>query len=126
MGNADELLLSGCSAGGLATYLHCDAFAQMAEEASAKEQHKTLIGKTLVGGGDSASSKPLVKCMADAGYFSNIPSAFGRPPAGSDNPRHSIIEMEYTWVFEQQQSSNSKIGVNQVSCVETALVQQQL
>jgi hypothetical protein len=65
--NADAAILSGCSAGGLATYLHCDAFA-------------SLVAPTPA------------KCVADAGYFANIPSLFGAPPVGEDNPRNSIIE----------------------------------
>jgi hypothetical protein len=85
-GGSDGAILSGCSAGGLATYLHCDAFAE-------------LVAPTPT------------KCVADAGYFANIPSAFGRPKI--PNPRGSIIEYEYTWVFTNQQSNNSHIGVNQ-------------
>lgn len=65
--NADAAILSGCSAGGLATYLHCDAFA-------------SLVAPTPT------------KCVADAGYFANIPSMFGMPPPGHENPRKSIIE----------------------------------
>jgi len=78
-GTTKEAMLSGCSAGGLATYLHCDAFADMVAPVPAK-------------------------CVADAGYFANIPSKFGTPPAGHANPRASIIEYEYTWVFENQAS----------------------
>ena len=51
------------------------------------------------------------KCVADAGYFANIASAFGQPPV--HNLRDSIIEYEYTWVFTNQQANNSRIGVNQ-------------
>lgn len=65
--NADAAILSGCSAGGLATYLHCDPFA-------------SLVAPTPA------------KCVADAGYFANIPSLFGAPPVGEGNPRNSIIE----------------------------------
>lgn len=86
MAGAQQAILSGCSAGGLAVYLHCDAFAGMLPQTA-------------------------VKCVADAGYFANIPSMFGQPPV--PNPRNSIIEYEYTWVFTQQQSNNSLIGVNQ-------------
>jgi hypothetical protein len=84
--SSDAAILSGCSAGGLATYLHCDAFAELVAPTPAK-------------------------CVADAGYFANIPSEFGQPPI--PNPRGSIIEYEYTWVFTNQQSNNSHIGVNQ-------------
>ena len=129
LANADAAILSGCSAGGLATYLHCDAFAGLVAPTPAK-------------------------CVADAGYFANIPSLFGTPPVGQGNPRKSIIERvelvdrcstagfhsqvfgrrsrwsfvslpqpallccfayryEYTWIFTHQQSNNSDIGVNQ-------------
>jgi hypothetical protein len=44
-------------------------------------------------------------------YFANIPSVFGSPIV--PNPRNSIIEMEYTWVFENQLSNMSKFGVSQ-------------
>jgi hypothetical protein len=87
MASATEGLLAGCSAGGLATYHHCDAWA-------------TLLGPSV-----------SAKCSADAGFFSNIPSAFGAPII--PNPRNSIIEMEYTWIFENQQSNNSVFGLNQ-------------
>jgi hypothetical protein len=90
MANASEGLLSGCSAGGLATYLHCDAWAELIAPIKAK-------------------------CAADAGYFANIPSAFGTPT--TPNPRNSIIEMEYTWIFENQHSNNSRYGVNQ-NCLD--------
>jgi len=86
MASANEGLLSGCSAGGLATYLHCDTWAELIAPAKAR-------------------------CAADAGYFSDIASAFGEPVM--PNPRKSIIEMEYTWVFRSQQSNNSRYGVNQ-------------
>ena len=86
MGAAKEAMPSGCSAGGLAVYLHCDAFAAM------------LPGTAI-------------KCVADAGYLANIPSLFGQPPV--PNPRNSIIECEYTWVFIEQQVYNSLIGVYQ-------------
>jgi len=43
-----QAFLTGCSAGGLATYIHCDAF-------------RTLLPK------DSR-----VKCLADGGFFLNV------------------------------------------------------
>ena len=48
MGAAQESILKGCSAGGLAVYLHCDLFADMMRE---------------------AGSAARVTCMPDAGYF---------------------------------------------------------
>lgn len=87
-----EALLSGCSAGGLAVYLHCDAFAG-------------LLAPTPT------------KCVADAGYFANLPSAFGSPPAGHPNSANSIIEYEYSWVFTHQHVNNSAFGANQ-NCLE--------
>jgi len=46
MDKAEKALLSGCSAGGLATYLHCDNFREL------------------------LPSTATVKCHADAGFFS--------------------------------------------------------
>nr|DAD36401.1 TPA_asm: hypothetical protein HUJ06_007042 [Nelumbo nucifera] len=54
MKNAEYALLSGCSAGGLASILHCDSF------------HALL----------SIGTK--VKCLADAGYFVNLKEISGR------------------------------------------------
>ena len=48
MGAAKEIILKGCSAGGLAVYLHCDLFAAMMRE---------------------AGSAARVTCMPDAGFF---------------------------------------------------------
>lgn len=45
MRNADQVLLSGCSAGGLASILHCDEFKDL------------FPGETKV------------KCLSDAGLF---------------------------------------------------------
>ncbi|MCI31079.1 protein notum, partial [Trifolium medium] len=45
MKNADQALLSGCSAGGLASILHCDEF-------------RSLLPKST-----------KVKCLSDAGFF---------------------------------------------------------
>ncbi|KAK8981570.1 hypothetical protein V6N11_027982 [Hibiscus sabdariffa] len=47
MANAHQALLTGCSAGGLATFLHCDSFARMLPKAS-------------------------VKCLSDAGFFLDV------------------------------------------------------
>ncbi|CAM6107965.1 unnamed protein product [Calypogeia fissa] len=53
MKNAEKALLAGCSAGGLATMLHCD-------------QYRDLMPKTTV-----------VKCLSDAGFFLDIPDVSG-------------------------------------------------
>ncbi|XP_019153374.1 PREDICTED: pectin acetylesterase 8-like [Ipomoea nil] len=55
MKNAKNAILSGCSAGGLATILHCDKF-------------KELLPKTA-----------KVKCFSDAGYFVNVKAISGKP-----------------------------------------------
>ncbi|KAL4348842.1 hypothetical protein GQ457_17G024990 [Hibiscus cannabinus] len=47
LANAHQALLTGCSAGGLATFLHCDSFARMLPKAS-------------------------VKCLSDAGFFLDV------------------------------------------------------
>merc|ERR1711871_1638905 len=54
MAKADSVLVSGCSAGGLATYLHCDWWAQHAPEG-------------------------VTKCLPDAGYFLDANDASGKP-----------------------------------------------
>ncbi|CAM6112340.1 unnamed protein product [Calypogeia fissa] len=53
MKNAQKALLSGCSAGGLTTFLHCD-------------QYRDLMPTTT-----------LVKCVSDAGFFLDIPDVSG-------------------------------------------------
>ncbi|KAL9997630.1 putative pectinacetylesterase/NOTUM [Helianthus debilis subsp. tardiflorus] len=45
LGSADKALLSGCSAGGLASYLHCNNFSNYLPDTTA------------------------VKCLGDAGFF---------------------------------------------------------
>ncbi|KAL4557669.1 hypothetical protein LXL04_035855 [Taraxacum kok-saghyz] len=54
MSNAENAILSGCSAGGLTSILHCDKF-------------KSLLPKTT-----------NVKCLSDAGYFINSQNVFGK------------------------------------------------
>ncbi|KAK1313142.1 hypothetical protein QJS10_CPA06g00310 [Acorus calamus] len=53
LGSANKVLLSGCSAGGLATFLHCDDLA------------KRLPGTTTV------------KCFSDAGFFLDVKDVSG-------------------------------------------------
>ena len=55
LGKASDAILAGCSAGGLATYIHCDEFADYARAAAVRA-------------GRSASSVKT-RCIADAGYF---------------------------------------------------------
>ncbi|KAK4747960.1 hypothetical protein SAY87_014546 [Trapa incisa] len=55
MNNAENAILAGCSAGGLATILHCDRFRQL------------------------VPAKTKVKCFADAGYFINAKTVSGTP-----------------------------------------------
>ncbi|KDP28068.1 hypothetical protein JCGZ_19476 [Jatropha curcas] len=55
MKNAENALLSGCSAGGLASILHCDSF------------------QALLPMGTN------VKCLSDAGYFINVRDVSGAP-----------------------------------------------
>jgi len=49
-------VLAGCSAGGLAVYLHCDEFAS----------YISGLGK-----------EAKVQCVADAGYFPDLPNLAG-------------------------------------------------
>lgn len=53
MHNADQALLSGCSAGGLASILHCDEFREL------------------------FPSSTKVKCLADAGFFLDVVDVAG-------------------------------------------------
>ncbi|XP_078430155.1 pectin acetylesterase 3-like [Wolffia australiana] len=50
---AEKALLSGCSAGGLATFIHCDKFRRLLSEAS------------------------TVKCLSDAGFFLEASTTVG-------------------------------------------------
>eukprot|EP00039_Didymoeca_costata_P030503 m.29923 g.29923 ORF g.29923 m.29923 type:complete len:389 (+) comp8151_c0_seq1:117-1283(+) len=54
MGEATDAIIAGCSAGGLATYIHCDHFAER------------FAGKST-----------KVRCIADAGYFPDFKSTSG-------------------------------------------------
>ncbi|GER43583.1 pectinacetylesterase family protein [Striga asiatica] len=53
MGNAEQVLLSGCSAGGLASILHCDRFRNL------------------------FSTATKVKCLSDAGLFLDATDVYG-------------------------------------------------
>ena len=72
MGSAKEIILKGCSAGGLAVYLHCDLFAEMLR---------------------AAGSSARVVCMPDAGFFRmDYDTVAGKP----------LYTPEQQWVFEAQ------------------------
>ncbi|CAI5939577.1 unnamed protein product, partial [Closterium sp. NIES-65] len=80
MGAASLVLLSGCSAGGLASLQHCDRLAEILQQSSSQSgtseragaeegragggaEERAMEGRGRVGGG------PVVKCMGDAGFF---------------------------------------------------------
>ncbi|CAI7907756.1 unnamed protein product, partial [Closterium sp. NIES-54] len=74
MGAASLVLLSGCSAGGLASLQHCDRLAAILQQSSSQSEtsegagaeereERAMEGRGGVGGG------PVVKCMGDAGFF---------------------------------------------------------
>ncbi|KAK3166633.1 hypothetical protein QOZ80_1AG0048330 [Eleusine coracana subsp. coracana] len=54
LARAKQAFLTGCSAGGLSTYIHCDDF-------------RALLPKT-----------PIVKCLADGGFFLDVEDISGR------------------------------------------------
>jgi len=54
LSRAKQAFLTGCSAGGLSTYIHCDDF-------------RALLPKT-----------PTVKCLADGGFFLDVEDIAGR------------------------------------------------
>ncbi|XP_062208419.1 pectin acetylesterase 3-like isoform X2 [Phragmites australis] len=60
MASADQVLLTGCSAGGLAAILHCDEF-------------RAFFPPATAGGGRGTT----VKCLADAGLFLNAVDVSG-------------------------------------------------
>ncbi|ESQ38360.1 hypothetical protein EUTSA_v10029387mg, partial [Eutrema salsugineum] len=55
MSHAKQAILTGCSAGGLATLIHCDYFR------------------------DHLPKDAVVKCVSDGGYFLNVPDILGKP-----------------------------------------------
>ena len=62
MASADQVLLTGCSAGGLAVVLHCDEF-------------QAFFPHTDAGGRGTT-----VKCLADAGLFLDAYVSFNLTP----------------------------------------------
>ncbi|EFH60993.1 pectinacetylesterase family protein [Arabidopsis lyrata subsp. lyrata] len=59
MSHAKHAILTGCSAGGLATLIHCDYFR------------------------DHLPNDATVKCVSDGGYILNLPDVLGNPTMGS-------------------------------------------
>ncbi|CAL9220154.1 unnamed protein product [Arabidopsis halleri] len=59
MSHAKHAILTGCSAGGLATLIHCDYFR------------------------DHLPKDATVKCVSDGGYILNVPDVLGNPTMGS-------------------------------------------
>jgi len=73
LGQAHEVILKGCSAGGLAVYLHCDLFSAMLAEAGFPSIR--------------------VVCMPDAGFFRmDYPTVQGEP----------LYTSEQRWVYDTQ------------------------
>lgn len=102
---ATDVVVSGCSAGGLATYLHTDQWCYVVRE----------------------ESNGRAKCvgMPDSGFFVNYkdaetdegPELEGEPGAGVEKERrlrHRLAQSHIRWIFEQQ---NATRGVNS-RCLE--------
>jgi hypothetical protein len=70
LGEASDVVISGCSAGGLATYMQCDRWAQrLAEHGS-----------------------PKVRCLADSGMFLDVQDDFAASDAAAfENPGTSTV-----------------------------------
>ncbi|KAJ0087973.1 hypothetical protein Patl1_31875 [Pistacia atlantica] len=68
MSNAKQALLSGCSAGGLATFIHCDEFR------------------------DRLPKHVTVKCLADAGFFLDEPDILGNRTIRSFY--HDVVDLQ--------------------------------
>lgn len=88
MNNATDVIVSGCSAGGLATFLHCDHWAAAIDKATTK--------KSMTGTGAK------VACMPDSGFF-------------LDEDRAPEYHSKMKNVYKFQQSSSA--GLN-AACVE--------
>ncbi|CAI5490767.1 unnamed protein product [Closterium sp. Naga37s-1] len=82
MGAASLVLLSGCSAGGLAALQHCDRLAAILQQSSSQSRSSTGAGAEEGGeGGEKEGVREgeeervmegrggVVKCMGDAGFF---------------------------------------------------------
>ncbi|XP_027188080.1 pectin acetylesterase 5-like isoform X3 [Cicer arietinum] len=68
MSKAKQALLSGCSAGGLATLIHCDSFRQL------------------------LSKEATVKCLADAGFFLDEKDILGNSTMKSFY--HEVVQLQ--------------------------------
>ena len=92
LADATDVVVSGCSAGGLATYLHCDQWAELIHSAGAEKK---------------------VRCLADSGIFLDHqdPLAMADGPASYENMGYSD---GMRWVWENMVVDGS--GVDQ-TCV---------
>ncbi|KAL1193872.1 Pectin acetylesterase 5 [Cardamine amara subsp. amara] len=68
MSDARQAILTGCSAGGLATLIHCDYFR------------------------DHLPKDAAVKCVSDGGYFLNVPDVLGNPTMRSFY--HDVVNLQ--------------------------------
>jgi hypothetical protein len=76
MRGASELVLAGCSAGGLAAYVHCDEWSAWAQK--------------------YAAPGAKTRCIPDAGYFIDAPNV----------NNVGVIRPEYQYVFNMQNCSS--------------------
>jgi len=81
LGHAPEAVLAGCSAGGLATYIHCDKFADFARAAAVRAGRAATDVKT--------------RCVADAGYFPDFKAAPSQVPYISER-YHNVVTLQNT------------------------------
>ncbi|XP_010486510.1 PREDICTED: pectin acetylesterase 4 [Camelina sativa] len=68
MSHAKQAILTGCSAGGLATLIHCDYFR------------------------DHLPNDASVKCVSDGGFFLNVPDVLGNPTMESFY--HNVVTLQ--------------------------------
>ncbi|XP_024015565.1 pectin acetylesterase 5 isoform X1 [Eutrema salsugineum] len=68
MSDAKQAILTGCSAGGLATLIHCDYFR------------------------DHLPKDAAVKCVSDGGFFLNVPDVLGNPTMRSFY--HDVVNLQ--------------------------------
>lgn len=92
LGSATEAVLAGCSAGGLATYVHCDEFS-------------AFVTQTVTSRGLPA---PKTRCVSDAGYFPDYVAL----PSGVP-----VLRTQYQSVVRVQ---NTTGGVNAACVAGTA------
>jgi hypothetical protein len=87
MSSATDIVLTGGSSGGLATYLTCDLVADQVAAAHATAV-KAVVGSAVgsaatAPGGAAATARlraaPSFACLADAGYFLDHPDKSGAP-----------------------------------------------